>query len=477
MKLKKLIVSLLIFTIVLAEFSWVNFTNTTTSAATPEIPVTEATQYYGKQLEKDPEAKMFYDVMVEMLTSGMFAEGKDYDLTDTSNGKTEKISQSQLQAFATGSQELLRMMAAARDAFQYDYPDAFYIDFSAITLRVTLSSADGKYHAYLGAGRRDDYLLPGFTVEEAQGKIKISDAIEKYEAKMTEVLKTIREKAELETDSESQEEKLARAAHDYITQNMTYRYEHQVENYQSTEQPYSNARTAYDSLIYGEGVCESYTRAYKAILDRLEVPCVCVVGAYVVTNTQTEEHIWNYVKLGEQWYGVDVTMDDPVAKDKHSRRETRQYLLVGQTDMNAHHIPSKYFSSAEYEFSYPVLSSAPVDGEEFFDAGKFKVRAFGKDYLEADVDSKWEGKESGKTTNVWVSYDGKNYTQNAEEGKYIIARFAVYDSGLTPPSGPNVTEDDVEKWREEEAKAEKKWVYTNWGYITPQFYDTEFEKE
>ncbi len=474
MKHKKLIVFLLIFTIAVAEFSWINF-NKTTYAIDTNIPETEATEYYGKQLEKDPDAKMFYDVMVEMFKSGMFEKGEDYELTNTENGKSAKLNQSQLQAYATGSQHLLRMMAGARDAFQYDYPDAFWIDFSAITLRVTLSS-DGRYHAYLGAGRRDDYLLPGFSVNEAKGKITIKEAVEKYEEKMSDALSKIQESAKAETDSETQNEKLARATHDYITKNMRYRYEYQVENYKSTEMPYSNARTAYDFLIYGEGVCESYTRAYKAILDRLGVPCVCVVGAYTVTNTQTEEHIWNYVQINNKWYGVDVTMDDPVALGRNSGRENRQYLLVGQTDLNAHHIPSKYFSSAEYEFTYPILDTATVDGEEFYDAGLFKVRAFGKDYLESDIDSSWEGKDSQKTTHVWVSYNGKNYTENAQDGKYIIARFAVYDSGLKAPSG--LTSDKLQEWQENvEAKAEKKWVYTNWGYITPEMYGAELEKE
>lgn len=475
MKHKKLIVFLLIFTIAVAEFSWVSF-NQGTYAADTTIKETEATNYYGKQLEKDPDAKMFYDVMVEMFTSGMFARGEDYDLTSTKDGKQAKIEQAKLQAYATGSEHLLRMMAGARDAFQYDYPDAFWIDFSAITFRVTLSN-DGRYHAYLGAGRRDDYFLPGFSVNEASGKITIENAKKQYEEKMQEALTAIKASAEKETDSTTQEEKLARAAHDYITKNMIYRYEYEVENYNSTTTTYSNARTAYDCLIYGEGVCESYTRGYKAILDRLGIPCVCVTGAYIVTNTQTEQHIWNYVKIDGKWYGVDVTMDDPKGTGKTSGQETRQYLLVGQTDLNAHHVPSKYFSSAEYAFTYPEVDSIAMDGEEVFNAGKFKVRAYGKDYKETDIDSNWDGTDSQKTTNVWVSYDGKNCSQNAKEGHYIIARYAIYDSGLEVPDDV-VTSEQLQHWQETvEAKAEKHWKYTDWGYITPEFYDPQLERE
>ena len=443
MRTKKLITFILITVLLIAQFSFLNFSNIS-------IAVTdEVRQYYGNQLNKDKDARMFYDVMVEMLTNGNFENGEDYNLV-----KNGKVTQKQLQEYATGSQDLLYKMAAARDAFQYDYPEAFYLDFSAITFRVTLGS-DG-YHAYLGKGRRSDYFLPGFVAsnkEASEGTIKVSDAKTKYEQKMTETLEKVRKAAGEDSSNDPQEVKLAKAAHDYVTKNMIYKYEYQVENYGDSSKQYSNARTAYDCLIFGEGVCESYTRGFKAILDQLNIPCICVTGAYMVSEVQTEEHIWNYVQIDGKWYGVDVTHDDPiiklngkVAEYKESTKETRQYCLVGQNDLNAHHIPSKVFSSANYEFEYPELEQSSYAGEEFYNVGKFKVRAFGIDYVENATHSGWDAQDAPiKSEEVWVSYNDKNYTENEKDKIYILSRFAIEDDGEL--------------------------VYTDWAYIAPKYYD------
>ena len=193
MKMKKLTTLLLVLTIMLAQFSWVSFSGVTYAAGSTQLPTTVATQYFGNQLKQSSgneteeksairqDALKFYNAMVEMYNGGTFEKGEDYDLV-----AKNIVTQQQLQAYATGSQSLLYSMAAARDAFQYDYPDAFWIDYSAISLRVTLSK-DGVYHAYLGAGKRDDYLLPGFT------KSNIADARRNYENKMTEVLNYVKE--------------------------------------------------------------------------------------------------------------------------------------------------------------------------------------------------------------------------------------------------------------------------------------------
>ncbi len=455
MNLKKLIIYAIVIVLLLLQFNLLNFCNV--SNAVDTLATSEESRYYGKQLErdeKDKDAKMFYDVMVEMLNSGDFENGKDYDLV-----KNNKISQEKLQEYATGSQNLLYQMAAARDAFQYDYPEAFYLDFSAISFRVTLGS--NGYHAYLGKGRRSDYFLPGFVASDKEataGTIKVSEAKEKYDAAMEEALKQIVQTASEDSSNDVEKVKLAKAAHDYVTKHMIYRYEYQVENFGSTEKQYSNARTAYDCLIFGEGVCESYTRGYKAILDKLDIPCICVIGAYMVSDVQTEEHIWNYVQIEDKWYGVDVTHDDPIIKingnqivqSKESTKETRQYCLVGQNDLNAHHIPSKIFSSANYEFEYPELEQSSYAGEEFYNVGKFKVRAFGVDYVENATHSGWEKQDAPiKTEEVWVSYDNKNYTENVEEnGQYILAKFAFL---------PSQESDEL--------------VYTDWAYIAPKNYD------
>lgn len=70
--------------------------------------------------------------------------------------------------------------------------------------------------------------------------------------------------------------------------------------------------TAYSALINKEAVCEGYAKAYKVLLNSMDIPCEIVIN---------EDHAWNEVKLNGKWYVVDVTNDDA--------KESLNYFLVG----------------------------------------------------------------------------------------------------------------------------------------------------
>lgn len=78
-------------------------------------------------------------------------------------------------------------------------------------------------------------------------------------------------------------------------------------------------------------VCEAYARAFKVLCDRSDIPCVLVDGT-AVTSSGSGGHMWNYVSLGGEWYGVDATWNDPRVSGisgKLSGYEHENYLLVG----------------------------------------------------------------------------------------------------------------------------------------------------
>ena len=392
MKTKKVISILLVLIILTAELGFISFSgfssSTVIAATTTE---TEATQYFGKQLTG--EAREIYNLMLEMYTNKIFMKGESYEITNI-------VAQSEIVGYTQGSQQLLNKVMAARDAFQYDVPGAFYIDFSALSLRVT-QDTQGKYHAYIGAGRRDDYFLPGFTASNT------ASAVSKYNTELAKAVKEVKTAAGANANAEA----LTRAAHDWVTTHMNYKYEYQVENYKSTKTSYSNARTAYDCLIYGEGVCEAYTRGFKAIMDELGIPCVCVYGMYQ-EGVSGGEHIWNYVKIGEDWYGVDVTHDDPVGYGlRNSGKEHQQYCLIGALALDSHHVPIGTLSASGYEFNYPEVRYDVYSlGEKNYEIGGFKTRT---------EKVRFEGED---TIAVKVSYNGENDSQNSEKGTYMVMR-------------------------------------------------------
>ena len=87
-----------------------------------------AYRYFYYQLE--PAAKGFYDAMYNAYIDGTLQKGGDYDLTG--NGC---VTEAQLALYISGNSQLLYDFGAARDAFQYDYPDVFWVDFSALSFR------------------------------------------------------------------------------------------------------------------------------------------------------------------------------------------------------------------------------------------------------------------------------------------------------------------------------------------------------
>ncbi len=65
-----------------------------------------------------------------------------------------------------------------------------------------------------------------------------------------------------------------------------------------------NNYSAYNCLVDKSCVCQGYTLAYEYILNNLlGIECTAVYS-------NSQNHIWNYVKIGDNWYHVDLTQDD-----------------------------------------------------------------------------------------------------------------------------------------------------------------------
>ncbi len=90
-------------------------------------------------------------------------------------------------------------------------------------------------------------------------------------------------------------------AHDYIINNSSYDIEKKntgVTKYESD--------IAYGPLIEGYGICGGYTDAMELILERLGIE------SYKISS---DNHVWNAVKLGNAWYHLDLTWDDPITSN------------------------------------------------------------------------------------------------------------------------------------------------------------------
>lgn len=97
--------------------------------------------------------------------------------------------------------------------------------------------------------------------------------------------------------------------HDFIAKNTVYDEAADGANEGSDDY---NRQTAYGALVEGKAVCEGYTRAFQLMLSELGIESCTITGSSDGTNIN---HIWNAVKIEEDWYQVDLTWDDRGSED------------------------------------------------------------------------------------------------------------------------------------------------------------------
>ncbi len=121
------------------------------------------------------------------------------------------------------------------------------------------------------------------------------------------------------------DEQKALALHDYLVQHIVY--DQNAFNNLGIEK-----RNAYEALVNGIGVCEGYTLAYAALLNKAGIEVdYC--------RSQQMNHIWNYVKLDGKWYHVDLTYDDTTAAEQtgETGHVKHTYFLLSDDAMKADH--------------------------------------------------------------------------------------------------------------------------------------------
>ena len=399
---------------------------------------TDVSHYFYNQL-KTEEQRQFYKAMEKMNSEGIFIAGESYDLV-----KNGHVTRAQLEAYAGGDQSIIKVMGAARDAFYTDYNELFYVDFDYLSLRVT-QDVDGEYHAYLGTGRADTYYTKGF-----DSKASVEAAIEKYNTALDAVVAEAKAAKPTEAQVNAYGQELANTvariqyAHSWIAEHTIYKLE-------STCTPGNegHVRTPYGVFVakhddgtqnkfldkdQGEALCEGYSRAFKAVMDKIGVPCVLVNGVYRHAEDKEELHMWCHVQLGDEWYAVDQTFDDinrrsgatGVLLKGLGNAYTEDYFLKGASFMNTQHATSAYKSEAEFPFTYPQLAYHNLGSEISTEHGAMiKVEQEPYDATLSSTNIKVsvfveETDEYGVGTGYgeWCSY-----AQAAKKGLYLVVRY------------------------------------------------------
>lgn len=234
-----------------------------------------------------------------------------------------------------GQKELGDYYQSAIEAYTYDNVEVFYLSPKKMYLNIETTTKGGNstYNVYINSGNEANYLTDEFNSKE-----KIDQAISQIEQVKNQILQN-------KTGNAYQNIKMV---HDYLVDNINY----------DSSLSKANIYNIYGALISKECVCEGYARAFKYLLDNLNIPCVLVIGTGTNSQGETENHAWNYVQLNGKWYAVDTTWDDPVVVGggEASEESKYKYFLVGSETINQDHSPSGQFTEGGKTFSYPNLN-------------------------------------------------------------------------------------------------------------------------
>ncbi len=220
----------------------------------------------------------------------------------------------------------------------------------------------------LERGYPEIFWLDGYSVrynnDFAEVTFKIinnykTDALKKMSAAMYQKVKAIVKTANKPTAYDK-----ILTVHDYLVAHTVY------------DKPKTAGRslrhTAYGCLVEGKAVCEGYSRAFQLLMKPLKIECGMCSGI-----AKKEKHGWNYVKLGLNYYWIDVTWDDPVYQKKSSGFEKwtqHNYFLINDEML---------FRTRKLDKDNPFVPSCRSVKDNYFVRNKL----FFKDYKFSEIDN------------------------------------------------------------------------------------------
>lgn len=137
------------------------------------------------------------------------------------------------------------------------------------------------------------------------------------------------------TNDMSNEDKI-KAVHDYVINNTKYDSEKigGVTKYKSN--------TAYGALLQGYAICSGYADTMAIFLDKL---------GFENYKIASSKHVWNLVKINDEWKHLDLTFDDPVTSSGEDMLLTDYFLIstaqVKEKDNVEHYFDDKIYIEAQ----------------------------------------------------------------------------------------------------------------------------------
>lgn len=288
-------------------------------------PNSESTKsVYYNQL--DEYAKIFYTKLRN--ESGYFLEGQHtfdfgYGFNDLLNSPG-------------GDVTLKKSFQYAINSLLFDYPELFFVDIENISLSIqrteyTDKNVINKVTITNMAG--ENFYIKGLNTKE--------EVNERRQALYNQRDRILTKIKDMKTYDK------VKYIHNYLIDNTEYDRTVSKRNIYNASGP----------ILDKTAVCEGYAKAFKFLMDGANIPTIIVAGKGYDDAGKVERHAWNYVKLNNNWYLVDVTWDDPIiiGSSGLTNEYRYKYFLVGRVATKNSHVEDGNIVDNS-KFKYPTLS-------------------------------------------------------------------------------------------------------------------------
>lgn len=149
------------------------------------------------------------------------------------------------------------------------------------------------------------------------------------------------------TNSDMKDYEKEKAIHDYIANNS--KYDSRLFSGNMPVESYN----AYGILINGVGVCQGYAQAMDRLLKASGIESIMVTGE-ANDGKGWISHAWNIVKIGGEYYHLDLTWDDPLTEDNTNTVRYSYFNITDEKIEKNHRWKKENYpkcSSEKYSFS------------------------------------------------------------------------------------------------------------------------------
>lgn len=316
-------------------------------------------------------------------TVGDWEGAKAAIITAYQNYETEVDVKKYKLNYATEYDELKAMMSEVVN-------ETPYIFYAATSYTVSRNSKTNRI-VKIGLGYTDEYKKEDGTVREK----KIINTRIKLDAAISKAMECI--------DSGMTKVEKAMALHDYLVRNTTYA--------KNSTKPFR--LTEVGVFLKNKANCQGYSLAYAILMQKAGIPVELV-------SSDEMSHMWNMIKIGGQWYHVDVTWDDPV--DAYKNKD--QYGVVKHTNFLCS--SNRFEKTGHYGFDTSLATSTKHDKKYWKNINTSFYRVDGKWLYMTKKGIVEREKLVGGTKEVLYNVSGSNLVQGENNKFYFIAYNSVY---------------------------------------------------